>query len=1480
MKLTLPQQDIYFEQLLYPNDPIYNIGAKITIKGANLSYELFNKAYIALINQHDAYRSIVINNAINDVKIETLENHASTLGYLDFSGDKNPEKSADEYMKNTFQTVFKFEDKTLLHKFILIKVNDSLHYLFSMYHHIITDGWGTSLMFQRLVKNYNELANDGEITSEYPFTYKDFVADDEKYFASEDYEKNKIYWKEKFQNLPERFLHKNNIGGKANKSSRKELYIKRAVYDQLVQLGKETRSSTFHIILGLLYLYFGKKHQVNDFAIGLPVLNRSKSIFKKTVGLFMGVSALRMELDDNATFVEFIQQIKQQLRQDYRHQRFPLGKLIKELELFEDKDRLFNITLSYEKQNYADHFKGTTTTVVPLTHQSERVALALYIREFDETQDVKIDFDYNLNYFDEESITQVVTHFEYLVQQICETPAKTLSSYKYITPQEEEKIRIDFNQTDFKYPEETVCSLYTTQVAKRANEYAVIDKNKVYTYATLEEKSNQIANYIIQNHSASKAPVAVLMERSADLIAVLLGILKSGRSYIPLDPNFPQERLQYIIQHSEVSIILGEAAHINLVENTANYITVEDVLSTTLAENPAVNKAQFQDDAYIIYTSGSTGNPKGVQIGHQSLTNFLLSIVKNQHITADDTLFSVTTQSFDISILEFFVPLISGGTLYMANKESLANPFTIIEELKFVKPTVIQATPSFYQMLFNAGWEGNRSLKILCGGDLLSTALAEKMLANSKEVWNMYGPTETTIWSSTKQIMIPTEASNIGTPIHNTQMYILDKNKKIVPEGVQGELYISGDGLAKGYVKDQAQTDEKFTAHPFRKGEKIYNTGDLAKWHHNGEIQFLGRNDFQVKIRGYRIELEEIETILNNFEQIKSTVVLAKKSEAQEAFLVAYVIPANKTIDTNTIIQELRGKLPEYMIPHTMIALEEFPLTPNKKIDRKQLLRMNVNQLGDEVSFVAPTTTTEIKIAGFFQNVLAVEKEISNTDNFFVLGGHSLNAVRLISLIEREFYCQLSLLTIFENPTVQSLAHFIENGDIKKIKPITPIAQQDDYPITPSQYALWLAALNPQKSIAYNMFAAFKIDGIVQKAILEKALVAIINKHEALRTNFIEVNGLPRQKITAEQVDSFTIDEISSTTATMDTDIVNYACQEFDLSNEMLLRLGIVQAENDEAYLVFSTHHIIMDGWSLEVLINELATYYAVLIKETTIVDEPLPFQFKDYVAWLANKEKENEAENQAFWSQYLKSYKWKNLITFDEDLAETEQKVAMYYFSWDEKTLNNLVNLGVKYNSTLHTLLITAFNVLIYRMYQHEDICFATVNSGRNFSDSHSQMGMFVKTLPLRSKIDGETTFLETIDTIHRDLLSLDKHQNMPAEVHNKLRFEILMVLQNTKFNYDAIQLHEDLQLNSHPIKSPYNRLPLLIDFHNKHGELSGTVNYDTSKYHKETLDVIFMKYKKVIDQIIENPAVQIDAIDIDLPFEKEEVVEIDFNF
>ncbi|MCV9927830.1 amino acid adenylation domain-containing protein [Flavobacterium sp. LS1R49] len=1481
MKLTLPQQDVYFEQLMYPDDPIYNIGAKIFIKG-DISYEVLNQAYIALINQHDSYRSI-INQSEKQVKIQTLKEHDSFLEYMDFSFGEDADAEANEFMQQRFQVSVKLDTKELLHKFILIKVNDTHHYLFSVYHHIITDGWGTSLMFQRLVKNYNEIVISGVVMSEYPYTYRDFAIDDEVYFSSDDYENDKNYWKDRFKVLPEQLLEKTENTGKPNESKRREITIKRSVYNQLEQVSKDLGSTTFHVILGILYLYFGRKHQNTDFTIGLPVLNRGKSIFKKTVGLFMGVSPLRIQYNMEDDFENLLKNIRQQLRQDYRHQRFPLGKLIKELGLFQESQRLFNITLSYEKQNYADHFINTETKVIPLSHHSERVALAIYIREFDQLEDVKIDFDYNINYFNQADIIRVTEHFETLLSEVIDNSKKILSDYQYITATEKEQLLEKFNTTQFDYTAEaTLLDSFKEQVSKNPNKIALKDQDKAFTYLELDLYSDTIAFHLQKNVNKEKpTPVAVLMNRSANLVATLLGVLKSGNAYIPLDPSFPKDRLEYIIDHSEVEQIISTHDLKTSIGINREIIDIDLVFNGVIDLKQGILKKTLSvNTAYIIYTSGSTGNPKGVAISHKSLLNFLISIQQEPKIEENDYLFSVTTQSFDISILEFFTPLISGATLYIASEVLLADPLAIVRVLEELKPTIIQATPSFYQMLYNAGWKGNKLIKILCGGDLLSETLSQKLLETNAELWNMYGPTETTIWSSCKKIMQVNEASNIGKPINNTKLYILDQSMQLLPIGSAGTIYIGGDGLAQGYFKNEELTNEKFIQSPFDHNQKIYNTGDLGRWNEKGEIEFLGRNDNQVKIRGYRIELGDIETKLNLISTIKASVVVAQKNKEQEALLLAYVIMETQEFSPAEIISSLRQELPEYMVPHAIIQVEEFPLTPNKKIDRKELSLREITITKAIASNEIPTTAIEIYLHDFYKDVLGIKGKIGITDNFFALGGHSLNAVKLINLVSEQLYYKTTLKDIFDYPTIQELSKYLENKEIEENADIEPAEENLYYALTPSQYSIWLASQQKEKSIAYNMSAVFKIHGQINKAVLDQVFLEIQKKHESLRTKFIEIGGIPYQTILYQEEAGILIHEFFYKEKEIDKTLKEYVNKAFDLEKHSLLKVALFHQDNEHSYLVFSTHHIIMDGWSLEILIKDFVDKYRAIVKENIEDDDSSKLQFKDYIAWQHKQQKSNNGKNLAFWNTYLRGFLWDNNVPFDHEPLEEKNSGAHHHFLYEVVKTSQLNAFARELNISLHTLLVGAFNMLVYKMFEKDDFCVGTVNSGRTNVALQNQLGMFVKTLPLRTQINSKHTVQEILHQTHQNLLSIDEHQDIPEAIQNKVWLDVLFVLQNPSFDYSNITVNKELYLQIKPVEESYSRLPLLITFTANEENLRGNISYNAQNYSMETIELIQLKYEKLLTEIIKYSHSSLKSIDIELPFEKERKVEIGLNF
>jgi amino acid adenylation domain-containing protein len=1481
MKLTLPQQDVYFEQLLYPNEPIYNIGAKIEIRG-DIDIEIFNKAYIALIDQHDAYRTVLVRKGEN-IKVKLIDDHQSELGFVDFSQKENSKEEANLYMHKEFTKPFDIFNSDLLHTFILVKVSQNFYYLFSVYHHIITDGWGTSLMFQRLVQNYNEIFEYGKVQTNYPFSYKNFALEDEQYQNSESFGKDRQYWTLKFESLPESLFSRVDDTFKINKSKRKELVLKRILYNQLNIVSKEYGSSTFHLILATLYLYFGRKHQNKDFAIGLPVLNRNKKIHKNTVGLFMGISPLRIQLDFETTFKDLVRGIKNQLRKDYRHQRFPLGKLIQELQIFQEKEKLFNITLSYEKQNYSNNFLNTQTQVVPMTHESERVALAIYIREFDEKEDVKIDFDYNINYFDEFTITQIVNHFEHLIKEILSHPNKKLKELNYLLPKEKNLLLKQFNNTVVDYPKDkTVIGLFSEQVTKTPDHVAIQGNSSRYTYAELAKLSDQIASYLITTYGEEdRSPVTLLLDRSSLMVAVLLAVMKSGRPYIPMDPTFPKDRLYYILKHSQSSLMISEKNYAIMDSDEVSILEIENILEKMTASTAILSNTISSDDtAYIIYTSGSTGNPKGVEIGHRSLLNFLIGMQQTPGVDSTDIFFSVTTYSFDISILEFFTPLISGGQLYVASQDLLTEPDQIIKEITEVGATIIQATPSFYQMLFNAKWQGDKGLKVLCGGDLLSESLAGRLVDSNQEVWNMYGPTETTIWSSIKKIERSKDASNIGKPIQNTQFYIVDDFLNPMPLGAIGSIYIGGDGLAKGYYHDDKLTKQKFSNNPFIEEGLIYETGDIGRWDEQGEIVFSGRNDNQVKIRGYRIELGDIETKLNQVAQIKNAVVIAKKKQEQEAFLVAFVLTENEQLNIEDVLNDLKNELPEYMIPYTIIRLEKFPLTPNQKLDRKALMQRSIHRDINKNDFKAPNNDLEIKLSEYWKSLLHIDRELSVTDNFFTLGGHSLNAVKLVGLVNKNFSSKISLKTIFDYPTIESLSQYLQ-----KLTPnysdIIPISKSKDfYPLTPSQYNIWLASQKENISIAYNMSSAYNIDGIVNADKLVTAIRKIIEKYEILRTNFVEINGVPYQKIKPIETVDFDILVEELKDEKINTSIHQFINTAFDLEKDLLIRIKLFQLQQKKYILVFYTHHTVMDGWSLEVFIKEFIENYNVSLTADISAKDDLKLQFKDYAIWH-NEFIENKAtDNESFWNQYLKNYQFKHSFQRDFEIKNDQHRGERYELELSQETASSLKNLASKEKTTLHTVLVTALNCLIYKFSGHNDICLGTINSGRNMPELNTQIGMFVKTLILRTQIDSEISFFDLLKNVQNDLLTLDSHQDMSFDKLKTSFFDIILVYQNPEFSYGNINELTDFKLTSYPINEKYSRIPILFNFFESDNKLNTMVIYNPEMYQKETIQIITLKFFKILDEIIKKPSTSVKAIDILLELETVKTIDFDFNF
>ncbi|MCW9096450.1 MAG: amino acid adenylation domain-containing protein, partial [Ignavibacteriaceae bacterium] len=642
--------------------------------------------------------------------------------------------------------------------------------------------------------------------------------------------------------------------------------------------------------------------------------------------------------------------------------------------------------------------------------------------------------EYSTSLFKSETIKRFISNFQYLLSVVSINPELLISEINIVNDKEREKILSEWNNTKGAFPDDsTVIGLFEEQAKQSANKVAVESGGEKLSYSRLNERTNQVANYLTSIGVKAGDYVGICIDRSVEMLISMLAVLKSGAAYVPMDPIFPAERLEYMIDDAEVKVIITTSQLTDIFSgfNGQRILIDREWEKIKLQGNQSPDiKVRPDNLAYVIFTSGSTGKPKGVQIGHRSVVNFLLSMQNEPGIRSDDVLLSVTTISFDISVLELFLPLISGARLIIAPRSTTSDGKLLIKALKDSKATIMQGTPSTWKMMIEAGWRSAPDLKMLCGGEALPIELAKQMLARGESLWNMYGPTETTVWSAVKKIEPEDDAVYIGPPIANTQFYILDNELNPVPIGVPGELLIGGEGLARGYLNRPELTDEKFISNPFgESGSRLYRTGDLARYKSNGDIEFLGRLDHQVKIRGFRIELGEIENVLSEHTAIKDVAVNAWSDASGDKKLVAYYISeSGETIQVSDFREFLRHKLPDYMIPSFFVRMDEFPLTPNKKIDRKALPAPDVSEVSTAEKYVPPRDELERELASIWQKILGV-KAIGINDNFFDLGGHSLLAAQLFAQIEKRMGKNLPLALLFQAPTIAQLAEAVRNKD-------------------------------------------------------------------------------------------------------------------------------------------------------------------------------------------------------------------------------------------------------------------------------------------------------------------------------------------------------------------------------------------------------------------------------------------------------------------
>ncbi|MGH7826173.1 MAG: amino acid adenylation domain-containing protein, partial [Candidatus Binatia bacterium] len=1163
----------------------------------------------------------------------------------------------------------------------LARIDQAQHLLILTLHQIVFDSQSVAIFFRELWTAYEAILNGKEPQlAALPVHYADFASWQRRCVSGQTFQTHREYWVQRLSgtlpvlNLPTDKPRPPVLGFDG---SRLSILLPETLQLKLKELSRENGVTLFVTLLTafktLLYRYTAQE----DLLVGCPILNRPLPEIENLLGSFINTLVLRTNYSGSPSFRETLRRVRETCVGAFAHQDFPFEKLVEELQPQRDVARnpIFQVMFAFQNTSVpALELAGLRSEPVDIDGGMTKFDLTFSL--IDKEHGIAGHIEYSTDLFHRDTIERMARHFQILLEGIAADPDQPISTLPIMTEPERHQILFEWNDTAADYPKDKcIHELFEAQVEKTPDEIAVTFDGRQLTYRELNLRANQLGRYLRALGVGPEGLVGICVDRSLEMVVGLLGILKTGGAYVPLDPSYPQERLAFMLEDAALSVVVTqerclESGQRPAVSRRITYVCVDrdwPVIQRESADNPQ-GETNSDNLAYVIYTSGSRGQPKGVQVSHRSVVNCLLSIGERVGLTSQDQLLAVTTISFDIAALELYLPLLVGGTVVAASREEATDGNELACRVKESSATVMQGTPSTWRMLIDAGWEGSREFKILCGGESLSGELAEALLTRG-EVWNLYGPTESTIWSTMAKVEANDKPILMGRPIANTQIYIRDTYLQPVPIGIPGDLYIGGDGLARGYLNRPELTPGKFIPNPFsdNSNSRLYRTGDRAKYLADGNIEFLGRVDNQVKIRGYRIELGEIESVLNQHPAVRESVVVTRddvtekprasdnlesktgtehsRSIENPKSLVAYIVTVAVSPSVTELQNFLKEKLPDYMIPSWFVFLDALPLTPNGKIDRNALPPPDGERPLLDRGFVEPRTEIEELVAQIWREVLELDK-IGIHDNFFELGGHSLLATRVVARLRSNFFVDLPLRKLFELPNVAELAEHVDllrrNQKGVNLPPVLPVTRDRSLPLSFSQRRLWfLHKLNPGLA-AYNIPAVFEIKGLFNIPALERALNEVMSRHEVLRTRVIECAGEPLQQIVNRVSAALTLIDLSHLPvdhAAVEAQrlAANDSRQPYNLEEAPLMRAKVLRVAEQEHVFILNFNHIICDGSSLIIFYRELATLYEAFVNGKDSGLPLLAVQFADYAVWQREWFKGEVLQSQlAYWMQQL----------------------------------------------------------------------------------------------------------------------------------------------------------------------------------------------------------------------------------------------------
>jgi amino acid adenylation domain-containing protein len=1505
---SFAQQRLWFLDRLQPGSCAYNLPMGFHVAGP-LNVQALERSFDEIVRRHESLRttfSLEEDGELQQVvRLHTpfslaptsLENRTEAVREIEIRQFLAAE--ATRPFDLSFGPLFRVS---------LLRLAEEEHLLVIVAHHIIMDGWSGGILVRELGLLYPAFTG-GEPSPLLPLKiqYGDFAAWQRKRLNGEELEKLLAFWRKQAGGAATLELPTDRLRGREQtfEGAERSTLISKPVVDGLKRLAQQSSATLFMVLLAavdtLLFRYTGQE----DITVGSPIAGRTRSELEGLIGFFANTIVLRTDMSGDPSFRQLLMRAREVAMDAYSHEELPLEKLIEELKLPRDLGRnpLFQVLVNL--QNTSDELPAIPgLSLSPVRIETQTAKFDLSIGMIERQDGLRVRITYNTHLFDHSTIDRMLGHLEVLLSSILSEPDRRISELLLLPESEQQLLVQGWNSTGRDFYRGSVHEWFEQQAASTPNRIAASCGHQTLTYAELNARANRLAHYLRTRGVGPGVLTGLFVERSLDMLVGLLGVLKAGGAYVPLDPAYPRERVSFILDDAMAPVLLTQKSLLSALPQSAAQVVCLDRDAKAIACESSQNvapTANATDLAYVLYTSGSTGKPKGVQIEHRNLANFLTSMQREPGIHAEDTLLAVTTLSFDIAGLELYLPLLTGAQIILASREEAADGQRLLELLRSSKPTVMQATPATWRMLIDAGWRGTPELKVLCGGEALPGNLAGQLLPRCAELWNMYGPTETTIWSSVYRVEGELGVTApIGRPIANTTFYILDAQLRPVPVGVAGDLYIGGEGVARGYYRRAELTAEKFIADPFssQPQARLYKTGDLAKYLPDGNVQYLGRSDFQVKLRGYRIELGEIESVLGQHAMVLQAVVTVREDTPGDKRLVGYVVAeANQNVNASELRAWLKERLPEYMVPSAIVQLEALPLTPNGKVDRKNLPAPDYTQrLAESEDGTGERTPGEEVIAGIWAEVLRLD-QVEVHENFFDLGGHSLLATQVVSRVRQAFQIDLPLRAMFETPTVAALARQVEvlkrQARGFEAPALKPVGRNQPLPLSFSQQRLWFLDKLEPNNPNYNVPYVVRLKGNLEVTALETALNEIVGRHESLRTSFSSVKGEPVQVIVPSLKLSIATTDLSSRApARREEEAQKLALKDtrraFDLESGPLVRASLIRLAADDHVFILNTHHTITDGWSLSVLWQELVKLYEANVRGVQAQLPQLPVQYADYAVWQREFLSGQALEKQlAYWKEKLSG------VPASLDLPSDRIRPSQQSFHGAKHTLflpkslsDKLKVVGRKEGATLFMTLLAGFQVLLSRYSGQEDIVVGSPVAGRTQAELEKLIGLFVNTLVLRSDLSGDPRFGELLARVRHTAMDAYAHQDIPFEkLVEELRperdlsrnplFQVMFVLQNVPTSGTKLA---NLEVDAFPLPAESSKFDLTLAAAETREGLRTTLVYNTDLFDATTIERMLGHFQVLLEAVAEKPELRISQLPMLAQGERHRVL-VEFN-